>query len=117
MSHEEREVPLAPQAWRVENGVNSGDDGPSIATALAADVMQVVTAVRDAQWTVEDDTAVVFYTIDVDPGRLPGVQPGAPTSSLRLGERFRVWDGLIAEIEVVIPALPALPVSASHEGL
>ncbi|HEY7106005.1 MAG TPA: hypothetical protein VH986_06365 [Acidimicrobiia bacterium] len=109
VSHDASAVPLAPQAWRVENGRNSGDSGAEIARALEADIMGVVTGVRDLVWCVEDDTAIVFYTLDVDLGRLPNVlttgdAAGSETSAKRLGERFRVHDGLLAEIEVVIPA-------------
>jgi hypothetical protein len=104
VSHDGSEVPLAPLAWRVENQHSSGDSGPDIAAALGNEIMHVVTGVRDVDWFVEDDTAVVFYTIDVDPGRLPSAPPDAPTSAKRLGERFRVFDGMIAEIEAVIPA-------------
>jgi hypothetical protein len=64
--------------------------------------------VRDLEWTVEDDTAIVFYTLEVDLSRLPGAEPGASggsgRSAKRLAERFRVHDGQLAEIEVVIPA-------------
>jgi hypothetical protein len=108
VSHDGSAVPLAPGAWRVENGHNSGDSGPEIERALAADIMQVVTGVRDLEWTVEDDTAIVFYTLDVDLSRLPGADTGtsggSPASAKRLAERFRVHDGQLAEIEVVIPA-------------
>jgi hypothetical protein len=91
-------------AWRVENQHNSGDSGPDIAAALGIEIMHVVTGLRDQTWCVEDDTAVVFYTIDVDPTRLPKVPADTPTSAKRLGERFRVRDGMIVEIEAVIPA-------------
>jgi hypothetical protein len=107
VSHDAAAVPLAADAWRVENGHNSGDSGPAIAHALGADVMQVVTGVRELDWTVEDDTAIVFYTLDVDLARLPRADAAtapAQTSAKRLGERFRVHHGLLAEIEVVIPA-------------
>jgi len=104
VSHEGATVPLAPLAWRVENGAGSGESGPDIATALGTEIMHVVTAVRDEEWFVEDDTAIVFYTIDVDLGRLPNAPADAPRSAKRLGERFRVVDGMVAEIEAVIPA-------------
>ena len=104
VSHDGNEVPLAPQAWRVENGHGSGDSGPEIASALAAGIMHVVAGVRDELWIVEDDTAVVFYTLDVDLGRLPNAAADTPKSAKRLGERFRVVDGMVAEIEAVIPA-------------
>ena len=85
MSHDGSAVPLAPNAWRVENGRNSGDTGPEIASAMGIEIMHVITGVRDEQWYVEDDTAVVFYTIDVDLGRLPGARrpthPRAPSAS------------------------------------
>jgi hypothetical protein len=104
VSHDGDAVPLAPHAWRVENGRGSGDSGPEIAAALGLEIMHVITAVRDLDWFVEDDTAVVFYTIDVDLGRLPNAPADAATSAKRLGERFRVHDGMVAEIEAVIPA-------------
>ena len=104
VSHDGGEVPLAPNAWRVENGRNSGHTGPEISAALAAEIMHVITGVRDERWYVEDDTAVVFYTLDVDLGRLPGAEPDAPKSAKRLGERFRVHKGQITEIEAVVPA-------------
>jgi hypothetical protein len=110
VSHDGSEVPLAPQAWRVENGHGSGDSGPEIASALAAEIMHVVAGVRDELWIVEDDTAVVFYTLDVDLGRLPNAAPDAPKSAKRLGERFRVVEGMVAEIEAVIPAEDIAPV-------
>ena len=108
VSHDGSAVPLAPHAWRVENGQNSGDSGPDIVHALAADIMQVVVGVRDLEWSVEDDTAIVFYTLDVDLAHLPGTPADTPAgsqvSAKRLAERFRVHDGQLAEIEVVIPA-------------
>jgi hypothetical protein len=104
VSHDGSRVPIAPLAWRVENQHNSGDSGPDIAAALGIEIMHVITGVRDQNWYVEDDTAVVFYTIDVDLGRLPNAPADAAKSAKRLGERFRVCDGMIAEIEAVIPA-------------
>jgi hypothetical protein len=104
VSHDGSAVPLAPNAWRVENGRNSGHTGPEITAALGIEIMHVITGIRDEAWYVEDDTAVVFYTLDVDLGLLSGAQPDAPKSSKRLGERFRVHKGQITEIEAVIPA-------------
>jgi hypothetical protein len=109
VSHDGSNVPLAPQAWRVENGHGSGDSGAEIASALAAEIMHVVAGVRDELWIVEDETGVVFYTLDVDLGRLPNAAPDAPKSAKRLGERFRVVDGMVAEIEAVIPAEDITP--------
>jgi len=109
VSHDGSNVPLAPQAWRVENGRGSGDSGPEIAAALASEIMHVVAGVRDELWIVEDDTAVVFYTLDVDLGRLPNAPSDAPKRAKRLGERFRVVDGMVAEIEAVIPAEDIAP--------
>lgn len=104
VSHDGSQVPLAPNAWRVENQHNSGNSGPDIAAALGIEIMHVITGLRDQSWYVEDDTAVVFYTIDVDLGRLPNAPADAAKSAKRLGERFRVYDGMVAEIEAVIPA-------------
>jgi hypothetical protein len=104
VSHRGSGVPLAPRAWRIENGNNSGDSGPEIAAALELDIMHVVAGIRDVRWFVEADTGIAFYTLLVDPTLMPGGPLGGETATRRIAmaERFRVHEGQVCEIEAVI---------------
>ena len=81
-------VLLAPDAWRVEQGLNSGKNAEEIRRSL--DRMGFgPSAIRDLRWFVDGEQAVAFYALDF----------GEMTAFLV--ERFRVVDGLITEIEVL----------------
>ena len=96
---------LAAEAWRIENGHNSGDTGPAIAAALELDIMQMVAGITDIRWYVEGDTAIAFYTLHVDPSLTAGAAGGAEAPRrIAMAERFRVHDGTVCEIEAVIGA-------------
>ena len=105
VSHVGSDVPLAAEAWRIENGHNSGDSGPAIAAALELDIMKMVAGITDTRWYVEGDTGIAFYTLLVDPGLAAGA-PGddAEPRRIAMAERFRVHDGAVCEIEAVIGA-------------
>ena len=105
VSHVGSDVPLAAEAWRIENGHNSGDSGPAIAAALELDIMRMVAGITDIRWYVEDDTGIAFYTLHVDPVLMPGAS-GTEHEARRIAmaERFRVHEGTVCEIEAVIGA-------------
>ena len=95
---------LAPYAWRIENGRDMGDSGSAIQqmlTQMLGDGPKVVTGMDDLRWYVEGEEAVAFYTIDIDPTALG--QADAEPVRMAIVERFRVHDGLITEVEPVIP--------------
>jgi len=97
-------VLLAPDAWRIENGRDMGDSGPAIQQMLnqmLGDGAKVVTGMDDLRWYVEGEEAVAFYTLEIDPTAL-GQVDAAPVQ-MPIVERFRVHDGLITEVEPVIP--------------
>jgi len=97
-------VLLAPDAWRIENGRDMGDSGPAIQQMLnqmLGDGPKVVTGMDDLRWYVEGEEAVAFYTLEIDPTAL-GQVDAAPVQ-MPIVERFRVHDGLITEVEPVIP--------------
>jgi len=97
-------VLLAPYAWRIENGRDMGDSGPAIQqmlTQMLGDGPKVVTGMDDLRWYVEGEEAVAFYTLDIDPTAL-GHADAEPVR-MAIVERFRVHDGLITEVEPVIP--------------
>lgn len=97
-------VKLAPYAWRIENGRDMGDSGEAIQqmlTSMLRDGPKVVTGLDDLRWYVEGEEAVAFYTLTIDPTALG--QEGAEPVEMPIVERFRVHDGLITEVEPVIP--------------
>jgi hypothetical protein len=105
-------VPLAPDAWRIENGQGVGDSGPEIRdmlVAMAGEGHNLILGIEDLRWYVEGEEAVAVYRLDLDPAALgrAGIEP----VHLPVFERFRVHDGLITEIEPVFPRLEA-PASA-----
>ena len=55
----------------------------------------------DLRWYVEGEEAVAFYTLEIDPTALG--QADADLVQMPIVERFRVHDGLITEVEPVIP--------------
>jgi hypothetical protein len=94
VSHEASRVPLAPDAWRVENGANSGASSAAIASSLESPLMKAVAGIDDVTWFAERDQAASFYTLRVQAGERRG--------SCRIAERFRVRDGELVEIEAVV---------------
>jgi len=105
VSHVGSDVPLASEAWRIENGHNSGDSGAAIAAALELDIMRMVAGITDTRWYVEGDTGIAFYTLLVDPGLMPGATgDNAAPRRIAMAERFRVHEGTVCEIEAVIGA-------------
>ena len=96
-------VPLAPDAWVVENGDNAGLGADDIRRRLAgrgatAPPTGASLGPTDLRWVVdaENGQAIACYTLAI---------PGLMT--LLLHQRFRVHDGLIHEIEILFHGLEA----------
>jgi hypothetical protein len=103
ITHDGSAIPLAPDAWRLENGGNTGDSGDAIRSGVESPVMHVIVGVDDVRWFVEGDQAVAYYTLYADGTGAIG-PPSAPSELLTpafVVERFRIQDGLIKEIEAV----------------
>lgn len=107
LSHDGSKVPLAADAWRIEQGVNTGKSGPEIQASMSNDYFKnYVKGLRDIRWFVSGDEAIAYYVLDIQ--KAPGIK------STMLAERFKVSDGLITEIEVVF-AYCRVPVqNAAH---
>ena len=102
-------VPLAPDAWRIENGHDVGDSGPRIQemlTAMGAGEHTMILGIDDLRWYVDGEEAVAIYRLELDAAAL-GLETPGPVQ-LPVMERFRVHDGLITEVEPVFPALEAV---------
>ncbi len=93
VSHDGSAVPLADEVWRVENGNLTADGADALRVSLASEIMHTVQEISDEQWFVGGDGAAVFYTLRA--------RAGDDDMFVRIAERFRVVDGLVAEIEAV----------------
>jgi hypothetical protein len=90
VSHDASKIALADNAWRTEEGRNSGIGAADIRTRTESVQMKLITDVRDIRWFVDGENAIAFYLLDAS---------GATT---HIVERFRVIDGLIHEIEAIL---------------
>ncbi len=97
VEHDGSKVPLAEDVVRIEQGRNTGEGRDGLIEALAHDVMNIITGIRNVRWIVEKDLAVAFYDLDVTVSDRP----------VLIAERFRVVDGLITEIEAIFHGQPA----------
>lgn len=91
VEHDGSEVPLAPDCWRIEQGVDTGDTAAKIREQLTAEVMNVITGLDNLRWLVEGDEGVVYYDLHTKASPKP----------VLIAERFKVRDGLIQEIEAI----------------
>ena len=71
-----------------------GSTGAEIRAALEHSSMSFLNRIEDVRWYAAPGSAVAFYTLYVDAG-------DAGEVVCRIGERFRVFDGELVEIEVV----------------
>ncbi len=93
VSHDGSAVPLADEVWRVENGRLTADGSDALRVSLASEIMHTVQEITDERWFAGGDGAAVFYTLRA--------RAGDDDMFVRIAERFRVVDGVIAEIEAV----------------
>lgn len=99
VSHQGGTIPLAPHAYRTENGMVTGTSGPGIQNDVSTNQGdRSIADVRDIRWFVAGDEATAFYLMDTT---APG-SPSAPhTTTEHLAERFKVDHGLIYQIEAI----------------
>ena len=94
LSHDASGVALADNAYRIENGAYMGNTGTEIRAALEHSSMNFLNRIEDVRWYAAPGSAVAFYTLYVDAG-------DAGEAVCKIGERFRLFDGELVEIEVV----------------
>lgn len=92
LEHRPDEVPFADDAVRVELGMVTGASGAELRELLRSDVYRAVEAIEDMRWIVDGEQAVCFYRQRVSFCEAP----------LLVCTRFRVVDGLIREIEILL---------------
>lgn len=99
VTHRGATVPLAPHAYRTENGMVTGTSGPGIQDDVSTNQGdRAIEDVRDIRWFVAGDEATAFYLMDTTAPN----DPSAPhTTTEHLAERFKVDHGLIYQIEAI----------------
>jgi hypothetical protein len=90
---------LAEDCWRIENGWNTGNSGDAIADGFASPVFMVIAGIENLRWTVDLAKNEAFARFDLQ------IYGSTPTL---IGERFKVVDGLVTEIEAFFN-MPAAP--------
>lgn len=94
LSHDGSKIPIAIDAWRLEQGVNTGKSGKVIQDDMSKSYFNFIKGLRDIRWFVSsDDEVIAYYVLDIEDA--PGIK------ATMVAERFKVDDGLITEIEAV----------------
>lgn len=100
VSHDPSKVPLAENAKRWENGVNTGQNAEAIRNGLKNYFgFKTIQNLHNLRWLVDGNQAIVFYLIESN----------FPYTHIHYGtthvvERFKVQQGLIEEIEAIFCA-------------
>lgn len=87
-------VPFAENVIRIELGMQTGKGAAHLRELLRSDVYDAVHDVQNLRWVVEGEQAVVFYEQLLSFLSTP----------LLVCTRFRVREGLIEEIEILLYA-------------
>ena len=92
VEHRPDEVPFADDVVRTELGMVTGRGAAQLRELLRSEVYLAVQGVDNLRWIVEGEQAVVFYEQRVSFADQP----------LLICTRFRVVEGLIREIEILL---------------
>lgn len=95
-SHDASNIPLAPHVRRIENNKVNADGATALRQSLNKGVQyRLIRGIRDLSWHVAANDVFALYTVDA------GLSTGTLASG-RTFERFRIENGLITQIEVVV---------------
>lgn len=95
-SHDASNIPLAPHVRRIENNKVNADGATALRQSLNKGVQyRLIRGIRDLTWHVAANDVFALYTVDA------GLSSGTLASG-RTFERFRIENGLITQIEVVV---------------
>lgn len=95
-SHDASNIPLAPHVRRIENNKVNADGAAALRQSLTKGVQyRLIRGIRDLSWHVAANDVFAIYTVDA------GLTTGTLASG-RTFERFRIENGLITQIEVVV---------------
>ncbi len=96
-THDASLIPLTPTVRRIENNLITADTEAGLRKDLSTSAkFKLILGLRDKQIYVAGDEVFVIYTVDA------GIKNWPQLASGRTFERFRVVNGLIDQIEVVV---------------
>jgi hypothetical protein len=108
-SFEKSDVPFAPGAYRLENGVRMAGPGctfrPPSCENMRGQQLPTLAGIVAHVVAVDEENGTVLLWMDFGPGSLPG-SPGAAPRSLVTFEAFKVYGGQVHAVEAVFEGMP-----------
>jgi hypothetical protein len=100
------DVPFAPGAYRLENGVKMAGPGctfqPPSCEAMKTQTIPKLPGVKERVIAVDEENGLVLLWLDFGPGSLPG----AGGRSLVTFEGFKIFGGQVRAVEAVFKGMP-----------
>ena len=107
-SFEKSDVPFAPGAYRLENGVRMAGPGctfrPPSCENMRGQQIPTLAGIVAHVVAVDEENGTVLLWMDFGPGSLPG-PPGAAPRSLVTFEAFKVYGGQVHAVEAVFEGM------------
>jgi hypothetical protein len=108
-SFEKADVPFAPNAYRLENGVRMAGPGctfrPPSCENMRGQQIPTLAGVVAHVVAVDEENGTVLLWMDFGPGSLPG-PAGALPRSLVTFEAFKIYGGQVHAVEAVFEGMP-----------
>jgi hypothetical protein len=108
-SFETSDVPFAPGAYRLENGVRMAGPGctfmPPSCENLRTQRLPTLAGISASLAAVDEENATVLLRMDFGPGSLPG--PQSTGKSLVTFEAFKIYGGQVHAVEAIFEGRPA----------
>jgi hypothetical protein len=108
-SFEKADVPFAPGAYRLENGVKMAGPGctfrPPSCENMRSQQIPTLSEVKSRVIAVDEQNGTVLLWMDFGKGSLPG--PQSEGQSLVTFEAFKVYGGQVHAVEAVFRGMPA----------
>jgi hypothetical protein len=108
-SFEKSDVPFAPNAYRLENGVRMAGPGctfrPPSCENMRGQQIPTLAGIVAHVVAVDEQNGTVLLWMDFGPGSLPG-PPNAAPRSLVTFEAFKVYGGQVHAVEAVFEGMP-----------
>jgi hypothetical protein len=108
-SFETSDVPFAPGAYRLENGVRMGGPGcvfqPPSCENLRMQQLPTLAEIEASVVAVDEENGTVLLRMDFGRGSLPGA--GNENKSLVTFEAFKIYGGRVHAVEAIFEGMPA----------
>src|SRR5688572_5781383 len=108
-SFEKSDVPFAPDAYRLENGVRMAGPGctfrPPSCENMRGQQLPTLASIVAHVVAVDEQNGTVLLWMDFGPGSLPG-PPNAAPRSLVTFEAFKIYGGQVHAVEAVFEGMP-----------